>query len=205
MSLKILDLAVATTNQGKFKELKAKLTPFGMTLYPMSEFGDFDIEETGLTFVENAILKARVLSQIAKMPTLADDSGLVVEALGGAPGIYSARYAGPNAADAENYKKLLHEMREIPESFRQAYTYCALVLMLHENDPAPHIFTGQMDCQILTEPRGEHGFGYDPVIYVPALKSSLGELPIEIKNQISHRAKAMDQLLAALAVLRADH
>ncbi len=198
MTQKILDLAVATTNQGKFKELRAKLTPLGITLYPMSEFGDFDIEETGLTFVENAILKARYLSRISKMPTLGDDSGLVVEALGGAPGIYSARYAGPHAKDSENYQKLLHEMREIPQTFRQAYTYCALVLMLHENDPAPKICTGKMSCEILTEPRGSHGFGYDPVLYVPALNQSLAELSMDIKNEISHRAKAMDRLLEAI-------
>jgi len=192
---KILDLAIASSNLGKLKEFDARLSPLGIKIYPMSEFGDFDIEETGLSFVENAFIKARALSKISKMPTLADDSGLVVEALGGAPGIYSARYAGKNPKDHENYEKLLFEMRDIPITFRKAYTYSALVLMLHEKDPAPIIATGKMPCEISLQPKGHNGFGYDPVLFIPELNMTLAEMSLSLKNELSHRARAMDKLL----------
>ncbi len=194
--MKILDLAIATSNLGKLKEIQAKFKPLGIKLYPMSDFGDFEIEETGTTFIENALIKARYLSKISKLPTLADDSGLVVEALGGAPGIYSARYAGPNPSDTDNYQKLLKNMSDIPQTFRSAYTYCCLVLLRHELDPAPLIAQGQMNCEILTEPRGSFGFGYDPVLYIPELKQTLAQMSLDLKNQISHRAQAMDHLIA---------
>lgn len=196
--MKILDLAIATSNLGKLKEIQAKFKPLGVKLYPMSDFGDFDIPETGTTFIENALIKAKYLAKISKMPTLADDSGLVIEALGGAPGVYSARYADPNPSDTDNYQKLLKNMAEIPQTFRSAYTYCCLVLLRHELDPAPLISQGQMNCEILTEPRGSFGFGYDPVLYIPALKLSMAELSLELKNQISHRAVAMDNLIKLL-------
>ena len=198
--MKLLDLVIATSNPGKLKEIKAKFSraKLNINLYSADEFintKEFDIPETGLTFVENAIIKARALAKISKLPALADDSGLVVEALGGKPGIYSARYAGLKAEDNQNLEKLLFEMREIPETFRNAYTYSSLALLLHEDDPAPLLTFGKMPCEILTHPRGHHGFGYDPVLYIPTLKLSLAEMPLELKNEISHRALALDRMI----------
>ena len=158
-----------------------------------------DIEETGLTFVENAILKARNAAQHTGRPAIADDSGIEVDALNGAPGIYSARYAGIGASDQANLEKLLTELGDLPEEKRTARFQCLMVYMRHANDPTPLICQGSWEGRILFKPQGENGFGYDPVFYVPTHDCSSAELPADVKNSLSHRGQALSKLLAALA------
>jgi len=165
---------------------------------PQSHYNVADAEETGLTFVENAILKARNAAQHTGLPALADDSGLEVDALHGAPGIYSARYAGPMASDAENLGKLLAMLKDVPEEKRGAHFQCVLVYLRHALDPTPLICQGAWEGRILTAPRGTSGFGYDPVFFVPSHACSAAELPAETKNVLSHRGQALRQLLAGL-------
>lgn len=186
------EIILATGNSGKIKELAAILTP--IKCIPQSEFHINSADETGLSFVENAILKARHASFIAKKPALADDSGLVVPALNGAPGIYSARYAGINASDTDNLHLLLKNMAQFTEDLRHAYFYCAIAVVQHAEDPIPLIATGQFMGSITTEPTGDNGFGYDPVFYVREYQCTAASLPATIKNTISHRAKALAQL-----------
>ena len=157
-------------------------------------------EETGLTFVENAILKARNAASHSGLPAIADDSGLEVDALMGAPGIYSARYAGEDASDAQNLQHLLTEMRDIPDDKRTARFQCVMVYMAHAGDPTPLICQGTWEGSILRGPRGDHGFGYDPVFYVPERDCSSAELDPEAKNSLSHRAKAMQCLVEKLSL-----
>lgn len=185
-------LVLASGNAGKIKELQTLLPDY--LLIPQTQFDVPEIAETGTTFVENAILKARHAAKISKLPAIADDSGLVVAALNDAPAIYSARYAGQGASDAENIAKLLRELNGVPFSQRNAYFFCVLVLMRHADDPCPIIAQGRWDGYILEQPRGEHGFGYDPVFYVPIHQCSAAELLLEIKNSLSHRGKALAQL-----------
>jgi XTP/dITP diphosphohydrolase len=191
-------LVLASGNAGKIKELQALLPNY--TLIPQTQFNVCEIEETGTTFVENAILKARHAAKISNLPAIADDSGLVVAALDDAPGIYSARYAGQGASDAENVTKLLHELDCVPVEERQAYFFCVLVLMRHADDPCPIIAQGRWDGFILDKAVGEKGFGYDPVFYVPTNDCSAAELPFEIKNTLSHRGKALAQLQQSLKI-----
>lgn len=186
------DIVLATSNPGKVLELQALLTP--IPCIPQSKFNISSIEETGLTFIENAILKARHVSRLTNMPALADDSGLVVPVLQGQPGIYSARFAGLHATDAENITKLLTELRDVPMVQRQAQFYCAIALLKHPDDPSPIIATGFCAGQIAFTPSGEQGFGYDPVFYVPEYECTFAELSIDVKNTISHRAKALSVL-----------
>lgn len=193
-----MKLIFASNNPGKIKELQTRLETLNIEIIPQNELGVSDIKEVGLTFVENAILKARHACQKTGLPALADDSGLEVHALSGAPGIYSARYAGDSATSTDNIKKLLHDMEKVPESARSANFRCVLILMLHEKDPAPLICEGIWNGYILSQPCGEEGFGYDPIFYDVDLKCSAAQLPIEIKNQISHRGKALTLLLEAL-------
>lgn len=185
-------LILASGNAGKIKELQALLPNY--KLISQNQFNIPEIEETGNTFVENAILKARHAAKISQLPAIADDSGLVIAALNGAPGIYSARYAGEKATDADNIAKVLRELDGVPVEQRQAYFLCALVLMKHENDPCPIIAQGRWDGVILEEPQGENGFGYDPIFFVPSHGCSAAQLPFEIKNTLSHRAQALVQL-----------
>lgn len=187
-------LILATNNAGKCAELQALLAP--IRCIPQSELGISDAEETGLSFVENALIKARHASLCAGKPALADDSGLVVLALQGQPGIYSARYAGSGATDQANIDKLLLQMQQVPVTQRQAYFYCALVMVQHATDPTPLIAVGRCDGMIQDIPQGSHGFGYDPVFYVPEYQRTMAQLPADIKQQISHRARAMTDLLA---------
>lgn len=193
-------LVLASGNAGKIKELQALLPAY--SLIPQTQFNVSEIEETGTTFVENAILKARHAARISKLPAIADDSGLVVAALNDAPGIYSARYAGQGASDAENIAKLLHELDGVPLEKRHAYFFCVLVLMRHAEDPCPIIAQGRWDGYILEQPQGEHGFGYDPIFGVPTHHCSSAELTFEIKNSLSHRGKALMQLKREL---ESDH
>lgn len=191
-------IVLATNNQGKVNELQNLLADAGFNVVAQKEFNVPEVDETGLSFVENAILKARHTAKFTKLPAIADDSGLVVNALGGAPGIYSARYAGEHGNDASNNQKLLQELKNVPSEKRTAYFYCALAFMRHVNDPTPIICLGKWDGIILNEIRGEGGFGYDPLFYVPELNCSAAELTKEHKSQISHRGQALKQLIAKI-------
>ena len=191
-------IVLASNNPGKVREFNELLSGADLQVVPQSEFGVPDIEETGLTFVENAILKARNASAHTGLPAIADDSGLEVDALQGAPGIYSARYAGAGASDAANLRKLLEALRDVPEAQRTARFQCLMVYMRHERDPTPLIFQGTWEGRILFEPRGANGFGYDPVFHVPEQDCSSAELPPEVKNRLSHRGQALRALVAAL-------
>ena len=187
-------IVLATGNPGKVRELKAVLASFDLDIVPQSAFDVPEAEETGLTFVENALLKARNAALHAGLPALADDSGLAVDALGGAPGIYSARYAGPGAGDRANIDKLLAELDGVPPERRTARFVCALVLLHHPADPTPLICQGSWEGVILTEPRGNGGFGYDPIFFVPAENRTAAELEPAVKNRLSHRGQALTQL-----------
>lgn len=188
-------IVLATNNPGKIAELQTLLSPLPIEWIPQSEFDIPDIEETGKTFIENAILKARHASKLSGLPALADDSGLVVDALDGAPGVYSARYAGENATSEERNKKLLDEMKNVDAHDRSAAYHCILALVEYEDDPVPLICHGIWEGSILTEPRGTNGFGYDPIFYVPTHKKSAAELSPAEKNSISHRGQVVDQML----------
>lgn len=190
------NIVFASGNPGKVREIAALLSQQGLAfnLVPQTELDVPDIAETGLTFVENAILKARNASQHTGLPAIADDSGLEVDALNGAPGIYSARYAGIGASDADNLEKLLHDLEGVDEDQRSARFRCLLVFMRHALDPAPVICQGTWEGRILTEPRGENGFGYDPVFFVPQYQCSAAELPAATKNKLSHRGQALKKL-----------
>ncbi|MFF7706420.1 RdgB/HAM1 family non-canonical purine NTP pyrophosphatase [Pseudomonas sp. NPDC007930] len=183
------ELVLASHNAGKLKELQAMLGG-SVTLRSVGEFSQVEPEETGLSFVENAILKARNAARLSGLPALADDSGLAVDVLGGAPGIYSARYAD-GQGDRANNAKLLEALRGIPEAERGAQFVCVLALVRHADDPLPILCEGLWHGRILDAPRGEHGFGYDPLFWVPERNCSSAELSPADKNQLSHRARAM--------------
>jgi XTP/dITP diphosphohydrolase len=193
-------IVLASGNIGKVREINQLLSQSGFEIIPQSEFEVPEAEETGLTFVENAILKARNAASHSGLPAIADDSGLEVDALMGAPGIYSARYAGEGASDAQNLQHLLSEMRDVPDDRRTARFQCIMVYMAHAGDPTPLICQGTWEGSILHEPRGERGFGYDPVFHVPERNCSSAELDPETKNSLSHRARAMKCLFEKLSV-----
>jgi len=191
-------LVLASSNKGKLAELQAMLGDM-VKILPQSDFIDEDVEETGLTFVENALLKARHASRASGLPALADDSGLAVNTLGGAPGIYSARYAD-GAGDSANNAKLLQALAGVPTEARGAQFICALALLRHAADPMPIICEGIWEGRILNQALGEHGFGYDPLFWVPERNCSSAELSPADKNQLSHRARAMAQLRQRLGL-----
>ena len=191
-------VVLATGNQGKVKELASMLSSLGIEVLPQSEFAVTEVAETGTTFVENAIIKARHAAKITGLPAIADDSGLAVEALGGAPGVYSARYSGEQATDQSNIIKLLDTMADIPKEKRQAKFLCVLVFMRHADDPTPIICQGEWQGEISTEQHGENGFGYDPVFWVESEHCSSAQLLAEQKNDFSHRGKALKLLLVQL-------
>lgn len=193
-----LQIVLASSNTGKIAEIQALLEHLPIEWIPQSELNIDDIEETGLTFVENAILKARHAAAKSNMPALADDSGLVVDALGGEPGVFSARYAGPNATDADRIQKILDNLEGIDDEDRTASFHCVLALVEHEKDPAPLICHGIWEGSILHAPQGNKGFGYDPIFFVESHNCSAAELNPMEKNIISHRAQAMSQLLEVL-------
>ena len=197
-ALPFSELVLASNNKGKLAELQAMLGD-SITVRPQSDFTDIEAEETGLTFVENALIKARHAASVSGLPALADDSGLAVDALGGAPGIYSARYAG-GAGDAANNAKLLDALKDVPDAERGAQFICALALLRHAEDPIPLICEGAWEGRILHAASGEHGFGYDPLFWVPERDCSSAELSPQEKNQLSHRARAMALLKARLAL-----
>ena len=191
-------VVLATGNAGKVRELASLLQDFGLDIVAQTELGVESAEETGLTFIENAILKARHAAAITGLPAIADDSGLAVDALGGVPGIYSARYAGEDASDRENLEKLLAALKDVPDSKRQAQFHCVLVYLRHAEDPTPLVFHGVWPGVITHAPAGEGGFGYDPIFYVPSEGKTAAELTREEKSAISHRGQALKQLLEAM-------
>ena len=191
-------IVLASNNKGKLREFGEMLSTINMEVVPQATFNIEDADETGLTFVENAIIKARHASAIAGLPAIADDSGLEVDFLNGAPGIYSARYSGEGATDEKNLLKLLEALKDVPEEKRTARFQCVLVYMRHAEDPTPLICQGTWEGIILTEPQGDNGFGYDPVFYVPTHKCSSAQLSAEEKNKLSHRGQALKRLLTAL-------
>ncbi len=191
-------IVLASNNPGKVREFNALFSEHEIEVVPQAELGVEEAEETGLTFVENAILKARNAAQHTGLAAIADDSGIEVDALNGAPGIYSARYAGKGTSDQKNLEKLLHELANTPEEKRSARFQCLIVYMRHAEDPTPLICQGTWEGRILTRPQGENGFGYDPVFYVPEHNCSSAELPAEVKNRISHRGQALRLLMSTL-------
>ncbi|MFI4937399.1 MAG: RdgB/HAM1 family non-canonical purine NTP pyrophosphatase [Candidatus Berkiellales bacterium] len=190
-------VVLATANLGKLKEIQAFLSALPITLFPQSNFNTPAVEETGLSFVENAIIKARHAAKYSSLPALADDSGLCVDALNGEPGIYSARFAGPNATDSENIQQLLEKTATLEPSARRARFYCAMAFVRHPLDPIPLLCQGEWEGQLLTTPVGQNGFGYDPIFFVPDHHCSAAELSAAQKNKISHRAKALAQFVVA--------
>lgn len=192
-------LVLASGNAGKLSELRAMLADLSLKIVPQRELGVDDVPETGTTFVENALIKARHASRVTGLPALADDSGLIVDALGGAPGLYSARYAGSPTDDGANNAKLLQALDGLPESQRAARFYAVIVLLRHADDPQPLIAEGSWEGRILDAPRGDHGFGYNPVFLDPTQGLTAAELPPEQKNRISHRALALQALRERLA------
>ena len=192
------EIVLASHNAGKLRELQA-LLGHSVKIRSISEFSEVEPEETGLTFIENAILKARNACRISGWPALADDSGLTVDYLNGAPGIYSARYS-LTGGDAGNNRKLLDTLQGVPDEQRGGQFICVLALLQHAEDPLPIICEGRWQGRILHAPQGENGFGYDPLFYVAEHQCSSAELPNAIKNQISHRARAMQLLKQQLSL-----
>ena len=191
-------VVLASGNAGKVREFNQLLAGAHIEVVPQSSFGVPEAEETGLTFVENAILKARNAARHTGLPAVADDSGIEVDALNGAPGIYSARYAGPGASDEENLYKLLAALEGLPDERRGARFQCVIAYLRHAEDPTPLICQGTWEGRILAAPRGANGFGYDPVFYVPDEGVSSAELAPETKNRLSHRGQALRRLLEGL-------
>lgn len=193
-----MDVVLASSNAGKIKELQDMLADLGVVIVPQQTLSIPDIEETGLCFVENAILKARNAALLSGKPAIADDSGLEVDLLDGRPGIYSARYGGEDATDSSNNQKLLDELGDSPLEKRSARYQCIIVYMRHANDPTPIICQGSWEGHIALEPRGDGGFGYDPLFYLQELDCHAAEIDKTHKNRISHRGKATAQLLEQL-------
>ena len=189
-------VVLATGNAGKVRELAAMLQGLNIEVVPQTALQVREAEETGLTFIENALLKARNAAEQTDLPAIADDSGLEVDALQGAPGIHSARYAGPDAGDQANLEKLLSAMQDLPDLARSARFRCVIVYLKHAKDPAPLVAEGVWEGSILRTPKGTNGFGYDPVFWVPEKGCASAELPPEVKNRLSHRGQALARLIA---------
>ena len=197
-----MKLVLASGNRGKLAEMNAILADLGIEFVTQSELGIDDADETGATFVENALLKARHAARLSGLPALGDDSGLCVDALGGAPGLYSARYAGAHGDANANITKLLDALRDVPDDQRTAHFHCTIVLLRSADDPAPLIAEGRWRGRILRAPCGANGFGYDPVFFDAALGAGAAELDAATKNRVSHRGLALatmrEKLLAAV-------
>jgi len=191
--MKNIDVVLASNNSGKLQEFSALFTPLKFNIQAQNKLNISSIDETGLSFIENSLIKARHASKLSKMPAIADDSGLVIPALDGAPGIFSARYSGKDANDQNNIDYLLTKMKDIKD--RQAYFYCALVFIRHPNDPTPIIATGTFNGVISFQQHGQQGFGYDPIFYIPEYQQTAAEMSKQQKNSISHRAIASQKLL----------
>lgn len=193
-----MKLVLASNNRGKLAEMREILDGLDVELVAQSELGVDDAEETGATFVENALLKARHTARATGLPALGDDSGLCVDALGGAPGLYSARYAGTHGDSGANIARLLDALHDVGEAQRAAHFHCTIALLRSADDPDPLLAQGRWDGRILAAPRGANGFGYDPVFFDPALGKGAAELDPATKNRISHRGRALAQLRALL-------
>ena len=189
-----MKLVLATSNKGKLAEIAPIVQAFGFEALPQNQYGFADAEETGLTFVENALIKARHACMQTGLPALADDSGIIIDALNGAPGLISAHYAGVHGDSAGNIAKVLHEISESGNLLKSARFYCCMVLLKHADDPQPIIAEGIWHGEILEAPLGERGFGYDPIFWDSINKMSAAEMPAELKNRISHRGQALQQL-----------
>lgn len=189
-------MILASNNQGKLKEFARLFTSLNIDIEPQSKYDVPEVEETGLSFIENALIKARHAARLTKQATIADDSGLVVLALNGAPGIYSARYSGAGATDQKNIDCLLDDMQTIQD--RRAFFYCVIVKVEHADDPIPLIATGRCDGEIALSQSGSQGFGYDPVFYLSQFQKTMAEITPELKNKISHRAHASQHFLEQL-------
>ena len=191
-------VVLASGNKGKLKEINELLADVHIHAVAQTQLGVTDAEETGLSFVENALLKARHAAQLTGLPAIADDSGIEVDALQGAPGIYSARFSGSNASDTDNLNLLLEKLKNVPDEKRTARFQCLIVCMRHAKHPTPIICQGTWEGRILHQPVGDNGFGYDPVFYVPGENCSATQLASELKNRLSHRGQALRALLQAL-------
>lgn len=191
-------IVLASNNKGKVREINQILSDLDIEVVPQSEFDIPEAEETGLSFVENAIIKARHAAELSGLPAIADDSGIEVDALSGQPGIYSARYAGVGASDEANLQKLLQELKDVPAEKRTARFQCLMVYMQHATDPTPLICQGTWEGIITEAPEGDNGFGYDPVFYVPNHHCTSAQLSAETKNALSHRGQALKLLLERL-------
>ena len=192
--MRIQRWVLASSNQGKLREFRALLGSDELEILPQSELGIEPAVESAATFIENALLKARHASRLAQCAAIADDSGLAVDALGGAPGVYSARYAGEGSRDQDNIAKLLQELKHVPDAERGARFHCAIVALDHPDDPAPRVACGEWVGRIATAPRGTRGFGYDPVFIDPHSSATAAELSLQDKNRLSHRAQALERL-----------
>ena len=197
-----MKLVLATSNRGKLAEMRPLFADLGHELITQGELGVSDAVEDGRSFVENALIKARHAARITGLPALADDSGIIVDALGGAPGLISAHYAGTHGDAVGNIRKLLSELAGVPDAQRGARFYALIVLLRHADDPQPLIAEGVWEGRILDAPRGDGGHGYDPVFLDPESGLSAAEMPIELKNRISHRGKALASLRERLQAVR---
>ena len=194
-------LVVATANPAKLRELKTMLGPLNVELKSQTELGVASVEENGLSFAENSLIKAQHASAHTNLPALADDSGLVVDILDGAPGIHSARYAGRNASDADNRNRLLNELAKYDDETFSAHFHCAATYVRHAQDSAPIVAQADWHGYVIRTPKGQEGFGYDPIFYLPELNCTAAELPAETKNRLSHRALAFKELCTKLQQL----
>lgn len=191
-------LVLASDNAGKIREIKQFFQQLNVTVSTQSSLNVHTIEETGLSFVENAIIKARNASLQSGLPAIADDSGIAVDALKGLPGIYSARFAGPDSSDEENLARLLHVIKPFDDTQLIAQFICVMVYLRHADDARPIITEGVWRGQLVKEPRGTTGFGYDPIFYLASHQCTAAELPLEVKNQLSHRGQALNKLVAKI-------
>lgn len=191
-------IVLATGNKKKVEEINALLAEMNYRVIPQNEFNVDSVPETGTTFVENAIIKARHAAEVTGLPAIADDSGIEVDALLGQPGVYSARYSGEDATDASNLQKLLADMQGVPAVLRTARYWCVLVYMRHAKDPTPVICQASWEGTLATEPKGQNGFGYDPIFIVPDMECTAAELEPATKNHLSHRGQALTMLVQAL-------
>jgi XTP/dITP diphosphohydrolase len=196
----MVKLVLASNNQGKIREIRQLVHETNIEIILQTELGVPEAEETGQTFIENALLKARQAAAMTSLPAIADDSGLVVPALNGEPGIFSARYAGEGANPQKNIEKLLKNLAIPLDVKREAYFYCVIVLLRHATDPCPVICEGKWEGKILSAARGNKGFGYDPIFFDETYQCSAAQLPLAVKNKISHRGQAMSKLLHFIAV-----
>ena len=194
----MLEIVLASQNEGKIIEIQDLLKSLEIRFIPQTKFDISSVEETGTTFVENAIIKARHAAKYSDLPALADDSGLTITALNSAPGVFSSRYAGDNATDADRIQKILRELENVDSLDRSASFHCILALMESETDPAPLICHGVWKGEITDEPKGENGFGYDSIFYIPSHRCTAAELDFKEKNAISHRGQALQNLVAIL-------